>query len=211
MSVPSRIYRFGIVSAAFMLLISCGYSTDNPRTPPKIQTIAWEPDGNGFVQYLTNDAQYYGSSNFITYSQTNEPQMSTVAAVVEKKSGSPSSSYGIVFCLQDNDNLYLLLITTNGYYCVYEKVGGMYSAIIPWTVSPLLKHGVRVENEISVTEQTLNHFTVYFNGSFETTFSDGNFPGGTAGFYASVSPTTEHFPSTPEDVRCKLSSPVAYP
>ncbi len=209
----SRIYRFLLTSAAFMLLVSCGHSGNNSIILPSIQTIAWQLDGNGFVQYYTNDAQYLGYGFFHAYAQTDESQMSTVTATVKKQSGSLSSGYGIVFCYKDSNNFYRLLITTTGHYCVHAKTGGTYSTIIPWTATPSLhlNVGTGVENEISVTEQTLNHFTVYFNGMFETTFSDANFSGGSAGFYLGVSPTTENFPYIPEDVRFKLSSPVIYP
>ncbi len=212
MSILNCIYRSWLVSAVFMLLVSCGHS-NNTSTPPSIQTIKWQLDGNGFVQFFTNDSQYYNYSFWDTYTQTNESQMTTVTATVKKQSGSSSSGYGIIFCSQDSNNFYRLLITTTGHYCVYAKVGGTYSAIIPWTSVPSshLNNGVGVENEISVTQQTLNNFTVYFNGNLETTFSNTSFSGGKAGFCASVSPTTENFPYVPEDVRFKLSSPVAYP
>jgi len=211
-----RIYRFGLVSAAFTLLISCGQSGNSPiivNNTPSIQTVNWQLDGSGFVQFLTNDSQYYNYNFWNTYTQTNESQMTTVTATVKKQSGSLSSGYGILFCYQDNNNFYRLLITTGGYYSVYVKVGGTYSAIIPWTSTPSLhlNGGVGVENEISVTQQSLNDFSIYFNGTFETTFSNANFSGGRAGFSVSVSPTTENFPYTPEDVRFKMSSPVAYP
>ncbi len=210
----NRIYSFGLVSAVFMLLVSCGQSSNNSSTSTSIQTIQWQLDGNGFVQFSTNDPQYYNYIFWNTYTQTYESLMSTVTATVEKQSGSLYAGYGIVFCYQDNNNFYRLLIDAAGQYSVYSKVGGTYSAIIPWTTTPSLhlNSGIGVENEISVIQQSPNNFSVNFNGTQETTFSDNNFSGGKAGFCASIyDQTHENFPYTPEDIRFKLSSPVAYP
>ena len=214
MSILSRIYCYWLVPAVCMLLISCGHSSNNSSTSTSIQTIQWQLDGNGFVQFLTNDAQYYDYIFWSTYTQTNESLMSTVTATVKKQSGSLYSGYGIVFCYQDNNNFYRLFIDAAGQYSIYSKVGGNYSAIIPWTTTPSahLNSGVGVENEISVIQQSPNNFSVNFNGTQETTFSDGNFSGGRAGFCAYVAKQSEeNFPNTPEDIRYKFSSPVAYP
>lgn len=211
MRFSNRINNIGLVAAACILLISCG-SQSNSAPSPNIQTIQWQLDGSGFVQYSTNDAQNYNKGFFTTYNQTNQLPMTTVTVKVKKQSGSTGSGYGIVFCSQDSNNLYRLLIDTGGHYTVSAKVANVYnSPIIPWTASTHLNSGVGVENEISVTQQTLNHFTVYFNGNFETTFNDMSFSGGKAGFYVSISPTAESFPYTPVDVRFKMSSPMVYP
>jgi hypothetical protein len=211
----NRIYSIGLVFATCMLLISCGKSSDDPAAPStSIQTIKWQLDGNGSVQFLTNDAQYYKYLFWNTYTQTNESLMSTVTATVEKQSGCLYSGYGIIFCYQDNNNFYRLLIDAAGQYSVYSRVGGNYSAIIPWTTTPSahLNSGVGVANVISVTQQSPNNFSVNFNGTQETLFSDGTFTGGKAGFCMYIGDQTgENFPNTPEDIRFKLSSPVAYP
>ncbi len=181
----NRIYSIGIVLAACMLLISCGKSSDDPAAPStSIQTIKWQLDGNGSTQFLTNDAQYYNYFFWNTYTQTNESLMSTVTATVMKQSGCLYSGYGIIFCYQDNNNFYRLLIDTTGHYSVYSKVGGNYSAIIPWTstFTANLNSGVGVANVISVTQQSPSNFSVNFNGTQETLFSDGTFTGGKAGF-----------------------------
>jgi hypothetical protein len=217
MTSINRIYSIGLVFAACILLISCGKSSNDSAAAPSttsIQTIRWQLDGNGSVQFLTNDAQYYGYYFWNTYTQTNELPMSTVTATVMKQSGCLYSGYGIVFCYQDNNNFYRLLIDADGQYSVYAKVGGTYSAIIPWTTTPSehLNSGVGVANVIGVTQQSPGNFLVNFNGTQETLFSDGSFTGGKVGFYAYIDDQTgENFPYTPEDIRFKLSSPVAYP
>jgi hypothetical protein len=194
------------------VLTSCG--GDGGGSPASTgQTIKWQLDGNGFVKFFTNDPQWIGYTFWDTYTQTNEAQMTTVTATVVKQSGSPTSGYGILFCYQDTNNFYRLLIDANGGYCVYAKVGGTYTAIIPWTQAgtALLNSGFGVANEITVTQQSLNNFSISFNGTQETAFGDANFTGGRSGFCICISPTSESFPAIPEDARFKLTSPVGYP
>jgi hypothetical protein len=210
-----------MMSASVLLVVAltaCGGSSGSNNVsasaPSNAQTIKWQLDGNGSVQFLTNDPQYYGYTFWDSYTQANELQMTTVTATVEKLSGSLNSGHGIVFCYQDTNNFYRLLIDAGGHYSVYAKVGGTYITVIPWitTNSAILNSGFGVSNIISVTQQSLHNFSVSFNGKEETQFSDNNFTGGTSGFSTSVSPVSgENFPVTPEDVRFKLSSPVVYP
>jgi hypothetical protein len=214
MSILKRINRLLLVSAVCMQLMSCGQESGPSTSSTSIQTIKWQLDGNGSVQFLTNDAQYYNYNFWDTYTQTYETQMTTVTATVKKLSGSLYSGYGIVFCHQDSNNYYRLLIDAAGQYSVSAIVGGTHSAIIPWTTAPSihLNSGVGVANVISVIQQSPNNFSVNFNGTQEAIFSDANFTGGKSGFLASVDVQTgENFPNTPEDIRFRLSLPVAYP
>ena len=105
--------------------------------------------------------------------------MSTVTATVKKESGYLYSGYGIIFCYQDNNNFYRLLIDAAGQYSVYSRVGCNFSAIIPWTTTlpAHLNSGVGIENVISVIQQSPNNFSVNFNGTQEALFSDGTFTG----------------------------------
>jgi len=200
-----------LVVTAGLFLVSCGSSSSSSVS---VQTNRWQLDGNGFVQLLTNDAQYYGRVFVTDFSQTGQTQMDTVTAVVKKQSGSLYGGYGIIFCYGDPNNHYRLLIDAAGQYSVYARLNGVETSIIPWTLaaSPNLKSGVGVENVISVRQATGSNFVIYFNGVQEATFSDTTFSGGTAGFAAYVSTKDdENFPNTAVDVRFKLTSPLAYP
>lgn len=215
MYLPKRILIVAFCVLLVAVLASCGGGSGSSASTPASasQTIKWQLDGNGAVQFLTNDPQWYGYTFWDTYAQTTESQMTTVTATVAKQSGSQTCGYGIIFCYQDTNNFYRLLITASGGYSVYAKVGGTYTAIIPWTQAhtALLNNGFGVANVISVTQQSLHNFSINFNGTQETAFGDLNFTGGNAGFCIGISSTTENFPSIPEDVRFKLTSPVAYP
>jgi hypothetical protein len=204
-------YRWLLVLTVSLLLVSCGNSSGSSIS---VQTNRWQLDGNGFVQLLTNDEQYYGRVFVTDFTQTRQTRMDTVTAVVKKQSGSLYGGYGIIFCYGDSSNYYRLLIDAAGQYSVYAKINDVDSAIIPWTVtaSPNLKTGVGVENVISVRQITLNNFVIYFNGAQESSFNNTAFSGGTAGFAAYVyTKDLENFPYTAVDVRFKLTSPLSYP
>jgi hypothetical protein len=204
-------YRWLLVLTVSLLLVSCGSSSGSSVS---VQTNRWQLDGNGFVQLLTNDEQYYGRVFVTDFTQTSQTRMDTVTAVVKKQSGSLYGGYGIIFCYGDSNNYYRLLIDAAGQYSVYAKINGVDTAIIPWTVttSPNLKTGVGVENVISVLQITLSNFAIYFNGVQESSFNDTTFSGGTVGFAAYVNTKDlENFPYTAVDVRFKLTSPLAYP
>ncbi|HJV65482.1 MAG TPA: hypothetical protein VJ550_07115 [Geomonas sp.] len=177
------------------------------------QTIKWQPDSSGFSQFMTNDTQYYGYGLWYYYTPSYEAQTSTVTAAVMKKSGANNVGYGVIFCYQDTNNFYRVMVDVIGHYTVLSRVAGTTSVIIPWSAphTAIINTGYNVANVITVTQQSLNNFTVSFNGVQETQFTDPNFTGGYAGFYTSVSSTAENFPAVSEDVRCKLTSPVTYP
>lgn len=188
-----------------------GSTTD---VPVAAQTVKWQPDSTGYAQFMTNDTQWYGYGMWLHDSSSHEAQTSTVTATVIKKSGANNSGYGIIFCYQDSDNFYRVLIDTLGHYTVAAKVAGTYTTVIPWSApqTATINAGYNVSNEISVTQTSPHNFALSFNGVQEVAGVDTNsFTGGDAGFYASVSSTAENFPIIPEDIRFKLTSPVVYP
>ena len=211
-----HLFRKSIIPGFILLvaiLTGCGGGSSDPTAAAPLQTIQYQLDGNGFVQFYTNDTQWYGYGFWNTYTQTAEAQMSTVTVIVDKQSGASSAGYGLIFCHQDTNNFYRLLIDANGHYSVYSNVAGIYNPIIAWTApqTSVIKSGFGVANVITVTQTSPHSFAISFNGKQEAQFADQNFSGGRSGFCAFVSYTYENFPGTPEDVRFKMSAPVAYP
>jgi hypothetical protein len=197
-----------------LALNGCGGGSGGAAAPVASKTVEWQADGNGYVQFFTDDPKWYGYGLWNYNGQTYQAQMSSVTAVVEKKSGASTDGYGIIFCYQDNSNFYRLLIDTRGHYTVISKVSGTATVLVPWTTahSAWLNSGVGVTNELTVAETSPGNFSISFNGTQEAQFSDNNFVGGKSGFYMSVAPSAyENFPAAPEDVRFKLISPVNYP
>lgn len=205
----------GKVAAGFVLLLAlAGCGSSGGSTVTATRTVAWQSDGRGNVAFSTNDPQYYSSGIWAYLNQSYQTQMSTVTADLEKVSGAPGAGFGIIFCYQDSNNFYRVLIDAYGHYTVATKVAGTYTTLVPWgpPYGARLNSGNGVQNEISVTETSPHNFTVSFNGVQETQFSDANFTGGKAGFYAAVSTSSnENFPGVSEDIRFKMLAPVVYP
>jgi len=191
---------------------NCGHTSSFSTTLATIRDLAWQPDGNGFWQFVTSNPYNYKYWQWYTLNTAYQAQMSTVTAIIKKHSGSQTGEYGIVFCYQDTNNFYSILIDTRGNYLIREKVAGTYNTIIPKTTSGSLNIGYDITNEISVVQQSLHTFTVYFNGIQAISFSDSHFTGGRAGFYAIVhDQTDEYFPGLPVDIRFKMNAPIIYP
>jgi hypothetical protein len=208
------------VALSFVLLALLFFGCQPGESPgPTITTINWQEDGAGFIQFQTNDTANLGINQYAYYSSSAQSAPAvypggTVTAVIKKFSGSAVAGMGIIFCYQDASNFYRLLLSEDGWYNIYKKVGGTYTSIQDWTSSSSISQGYGVSNTISVTQSAANNYAVYINNMTtpEITFVDSSIPNsGEAGFYASISSTTEDFPSIPEDIRFKLIEPVSIP
>lgn len=190
---------------ATLLLFSCG-------PDPSYTLIEWLPDGDGFVQYSTNDPHFYNTIHYDPRTEEAQNPVTTVTATVKKVSGSSVDGFGIVFCYQDDNNYCLLLITTEQKYVVWEVVGGTWTAKHSWDDSVYLNTGMGAVNDIGVTQNPIGTFTVTFNTHDVTFFSGSSFTDGKAGPCVGIgSYSNEHFPDIAEDVRFKMTAPVVYP
>ncbi len=141
--------------------------------------------------------------------------MTTVTANVERVSGPGVIGFGIDFCYQDENNHYLLMITTEGRYTMAKRVDGTYSSLFAenWYSSGFLFTGADTINTISITHDGSGHFDVRFNGLDITHFDDvDNLRGGSAGPSIGIGASgDENFPAVPEDGRFMMTAPVVYP
>ncbi len=182
------------------------------------ETILWEPDGSGFIQFYTNDPQYYDYLFWATISGSYMGTTGDECIVQTKKiSGYAYGSYGIVFSYYDSNNFFVLLITTQGSYAIYQIYAGDPYELQGWTSSGYLYTGYNTIN----TLKTIYYYNLggydyqdlYLNGN--NIGSIYNSPGtldGYVGFFASVTGSSyENFPSVPVDVRFKMTSPVIVP
>ena len=182
---------------------------------------SWSPsDGNGYVQFKAADPAFYGY--FLTKSFTGEqswPSSTAMTLSLEKVTGSTGPGYGFRFCAADNNNFYELLITADGYYLIGKEVAGVWTALsgtatAPWVLNGDLATGLGVPNTVTVSKPVAGTFQVQFNaGASPVTFpADASLSAGWIYFLATIgSSTYENFPSVPEDIRFKISAPVAYP
>ncbi|HXK36923.1 MAG TPA: hypothetical protein VJ553_05060, partial [Candidatus Paceibacterota bacterium] len=202
--VPRAALAGVLIVLAALLLFSC--------EQPSYTNIEWLPDGDGFVQYCTNDPRKYNTIQYDPRPEEYELTMTTVTATVKKVTGAGNVGFGIVFCYTDDNNNYLLLISTEGKYTVAENVGGTYTALIPWTDSLWLYKGLGETNDIGITQNPVGTFKVTINGNEIISFPDSSFTGGQAGPCIGIgSFSDEEFPYIPEDGRFMMLAPVPYP
>jgi hypothetical protein len=183
-----------------MIITSCEF--------PDVVTILWEPDGSAtnYRQFSTNDRN--NCSSFFLYPAA---PMTTEAEVdVKKITGYAYAGYGIIFCYQDPDNYYKLLIHVDGKYRVSEVKSGVSRLIVDWSSSILLNTGWETINTLRVEHDGAGTFDIYFNGTRERDFSvNPYFSNGSVGYYVAVEhPSFEYFPYYPVDVRFKKQLPL---
>jgi hypothetical protein len=105
--------------------------------------------------------------------------------------GSVSYGFGLYFGGTDANNFYCLLISGNGYYCLGKYVAGSYSAIINWTLSPLIKQGEYITNDLAVVKEG-GSWKLMVNGQLATTTTAMSFYGNKVGFVQSVKQRIEY-------------------
>ena len=190
------------VAVICFLFIACD---NDSETDLSIQTIRWQPDGNGFRQFYTNDPQYLDWYFSTSYNVSNTE--SNVYEIEAKKiSGRDNTSYGLLFG-SDSQNWYQVLITVTGGYYVGVRIGENYTRLQDWSLSNHLRTGYNQSNRIRVTKNG-STYTIYFNNNQISSITDTFFNGNISimGFRASIS-QEENFPNTPVDVRFRVISP----
>lgn len=192
-----------------LLLIGCGgpplqNSHEEPQPTP--QTILWELDREGFVQFWTNDPQNLDASFVALHGSRCDP-MGTVEAEVRKVSGSLMGAFGLAFCMQDDNSGYLLCIDIQGFYSVCRIAGGSCTSLVDWSYSDLLHTGYDAVNTLNVDRApSTGQFSVFINGTLAATYVDGSYSGGYYGYFADVmSGAYERFLGHPVDVRFRSS------
>jgi YVTN family beta-propeller protein len=177
-----------------------------------VKSIFWEEDNDGFIQFRTNESDYYYYYFYTWYEESYQPILGEIETKVKKVSGYEWGGFGIVFCLQDEYNFYLLLIDIKGWYTIYELNGGSWMEHVAWTESDMLNKGFGKINTLKIEhDDSSNLFTVSFNGTYVNSFYDSSFNGGYSGYFVEIrGEGEEHFPDTPVDVRFKqFLAPVA--
>ena len=200
-----------------IILLSLGLLVLNSCTPVPISTILWEPDGNGFIQFQTNDPANAEQGFVELYDDTDQTPTMTkpVEVTVKKILGYDAAGFGFVFCAIDEKNYYKVLIHVGRMYRVSVVVGGseLYK-LKEWTYDPNLKADYEAENTIKVTIDG-SVFRFFINNSLEVTTFPSNLLGtteGKSGFFAWVSTVAnEYLPAGQVDIRFKMLQPALHP
>jgi len=204
-----KVVSVALVLAGVVALLFLG-SCDTGGTP--VQTIRWEQDGSGFIQFYTNDSENLSYTFWSAHELGQDLSAGPVEITVKKNSGDPSYGFGMIFDYIDEDNFGRVLITRSGAYQVARKENGTFTYPQNFASSNAVRTSSGAENVIRVTDvSSTDEITVTINGT--EVFNDvyGTLLGGTrVGGIAGVS-DQEQFPEVPVDVRYKLNEPVTYP
>ena len=171
----------------------------------------WGKDGAGSLQFLTNNTKYYTWGFWVVPPGQSNLDLATYAAtiVLQKNSGSSSRGFGFLFCYQDDNNFYQLMIATNGKIQVSKKVNGIESTVLGWTSNSHLSTGTAA-NTISVSRNSTN-ILITVNGT-QISVPDSSFVSGKVAFFSAVgNASDETFPAIAEDIRIKMTAPILFP
>jgi len=203
-----KILTVCIFSALILSVISCG------KNKIPIETIAWEPDGEGFRQFKTNDIQYCEGAQWYYREDSYASSLSVIETKVKKVSGYENAGMGIVFGFQDHNNFYVFVINVNGEYAVFTRVDSIWSTIIDWPTSDSIIQGYNVVNTLKVTcDDPSDTFSLYINDDLVDSFTDSNFSDGSTGYecYIGDEYSDEIFPDEAADFRFKQTLPLSDP
>jgi len=166
-----------------------------------LKTIRWEKDKDGWIQFSTNDPQYYYWSFYITYDNS---QANSWEIVCKKMSGADNYGSGMFFAAADNTHYYRFLITPYGEYNVWKLNGEEWTKIFDWAKSTKINSGYNKENTLKVTNSGYT-YTLFINGEQVNQFTDIAPFGNKIGLIACTGKKAdENFPYTPVDVRFKI-------
>jgi len=195
-----------------VILLILGIAVLNSCTPTPIVTILWEDDGNGFIQFQTNDPDNENQAFMKLYPSTIENPLVLLEVTVKKVSGAAGAGYGIAFCAFDDQNYYMVLINIGGEYRIAKVVfGNLYNLTTDWITSSHLITDYNSVNTLRITKLGIR-YTLNINGADENFFDDTSFTGGQSGFVVYVATKgLEYFPAGVVDVHFQMTSPINIP
>lgn len=188
-----------ILLFVFLLVLSgCGGGGSHNDLP--VNNIQWQDDDNGFLQFYTNDQNYY--NYYFVHCYDNTENLTSYTMELKKVSGYRNMGYGIVYSYADINNFNCILIDTYGAYSVWTVSKGTWTKYQDWDNPALLKTGFNVVNTITIGDDTSTFSNLIFNGS--RAWCSIPRPSGKYGFIAFIGDSSlENFPNTPEDMRFK--------
>lgn len=198
----------------FIIIMVFTFSCDNGSTTPApvIETILWESDGYGYIQYSTNDEANYGIGKYNYYPTSDQLPHSNTTYYLIRKSGSMGAGYGGIFCYNDSSNFYRFLISGYGSYKISEKIDGTYTTLQDWIFSADILTGYDQLNKIEITRDGSGIFSIIINDNLTDTFNPNGTDSGFSGFYTYISTSdNELFPDEANDTRFKMTVPVSIP
>jgi hypothetical protein len=99
-----------------------------------------------------------------------------------KVAGPDNNDFGAVVRYRDEDNYYMVRITSDGYYGVWKQVDGEWETLVDWDTSPHINQGEST-NHLTLIAQGPN-FSFYVNGEHLVDVVDASFAEGDIGLLA---------------------------
>jgi hypothetical protein len=90
--------------------------------------------------------------------------------------------WGLIFRMKDNANFYMFGVSCDGKYRLMKRVDGAFEVVVDFTDSDFITD-LGQKNALGVRAAG-NQFSLYANGNFITTVSEGTFAEGVVGMYA---------------------------
>jgi len=181
---------------------------NNHESNIPIVTKIGEPDGDGWVQFTSNDPKKYAAADSMAgnYSLRDNPNGDSYEVTAKKISGFYNEPFGMIFCGSDSAFYQLNINLDSRYNVIRQAVSGNGTTsgevLIPWTKSNHLEEGYNRENSVKAVKNG-NVVTLFFNGQEENSFTEPNPLNGKkiglAVHYGKEG--QENFPEIPVDVR----------
>jgi hypothetical protein len=125
--------------------------------------------------------------NTLQFTTLQEQAFSDFVLEVDARqaSGSPDSSYGVLFRMQDNDQFYRFEITGDGHFMLERRNSdGSWTRLSPdWTASAAINQGLNVVNRLKIIASG-SQITIYANDVLLQQVSDSTYGSGAIGLDA---------------------------
>ena len=210
-----------ILLAEMLLVFSCDPIID-PVDPPVVvdpagyTTIKFKGDDTGYVKLYTNDPGYTANGKtFWTAGNVSQDEGTYNVEIEAKKvSGSQDAGFGLILCVQEEIDCFIMIqISVSGYYMIGKVVDGRPRTpfINDWERCEDIKTNLNETNKIRVAyNETDSKFDLFINDNPVCNFIDNGaepyYTDGRWGFIAEVS-SLDDLPYVPVDVRFKDLTP----
>lgn len=155
------------------------------------QTGEWLLEGDESGRAVVADGRLLlevDGANVVQYTTLAERRFTNFDLQVEitQLAGSPDSTYGVLFGLDDSgETFFRFEITGNGLYVVERRMadGSWERFTDDWVASPVLQQGVDASNTLRVLA-AVPTFSFYANDTLLTQVADARYQGGNVGLDA---------------------------
>jgi hypothetical protein len=189
----ARLKPFAFLPLALMLFVSCSNMELNiPGVAKPLfrdefvlgQTGAWdlESDDAGSTTIVPEQLLIeIKEPQLVQYATLTEPVLSDFSLEVDGRilSGSPQSSYGILFRMQSPEQFYRFEVTGDGTYILERHEDGGNRAIFmgDWLDSAFINQGINAVNRLGIEAQGPS-ISLFVNGELIEQVTDNAYPSG---------------------------------